>query len=355
MSLCIFRHAHIHDSRPRSRAATHRLVRTVGVGLVLALTVTLVTLAGSRTPTAASEQGENAAPARSGAIQLGDGRRRVCAVSTRGIPRCGMFVGASVGLNAIPKPFERQVGRLGVHRSFYQASQVDRALRTVRRDLRAGRVPWISFKLPYGWAEMADGQGNAWAAGIARRLARVDGPVWVAFHHEPELDGDIRLWTRTQEQLAPVVRRLAPNVAYSIILMGWHQFYGEAQYSLGSLWPRTKVDILGLDLYNYYGVAERGGNDPPNMKEMYFRKAARWARRHDVAWGLSELGWTDTMSRRNPRWLARTYRDLRRTGAIAGSYFNSHPSNAVADWRLDTALRRRGYARVLDRSLHLRR
>ena len=49
---------------------------------------------------------------------------------------------------------------------------------------------------------------------------QLDGPVWLAFHHEPEGDGDLRAWTAMQARLAPIVRETAPNVAYSIILTG---------------------------------------------------------------------------------------------------------------------------------------
>ena len=116
-------------------------------------------------------------------------------------------------------------------------------------DLAHQRVPWISFKLPYSWAEMAAGRGRR--LGPRRGPAgspRLDGPVWVAFHHEPEGDGqDITHWTAMQERLAPIVRSAAPNVAYTVILTGWNQFYGPKDYSLTSLWPRdTKIDLVGL-------------------------------------------------------------------------------------------------------------
>ena len=40
-------------------------------------------------------------------------------------------------------------------------------------------------------------------------------------------------------------------MAYSIVLTGWNQFFGPSQYSLDSLWPKnTKIDLLGLDIYN---------------------------------------------------------------------------------------------------------
>ena len=39
---------------------------------------------------------------------------------------------------------------------------------------------------------------------IATKLSKLNGPVWIAFHHEPENDGDITLWTKMQARLAQV-------------------------------------------------------------------------------------------------------------------------------------------------------
>ena len=36
-------------------------------------------------------------------------------------------------------------------------------MRLAEADLAAGRLPWISFKLPYSWPDMAAGKGDAWA------------------------------------------------------------------------------------------------------------------------------------------------------------------------------------------------
>jgi hypothetical protein len=144
---------------------------------------------------------------------------------------------------------------LGIRRTFWGGSTVDKAVATAKGDLAKHRLPWISFKLPHSWSDMAAGKGDAWVRGLATKLAALDGPVWLAFHHEPEGDGNIKQWTAMQAHLAPIVRSIAPNVAYSIILTGYHQYYGDAQYSLESLWPKnTKIDLAGFDIYNQYGV-----------------------------------------------------------------------------------------------------
>ena len=270
---------------------------------------------------------------RPAAGRLSDG----CELNARGVPRCGTLVGAAYGSNTDPTAWERRLGRsLGVRRTYYSPDKVPQAIGDVKADTRVGRVPWISFKLPYSWADMAEGRGDAWAQDLARRLAEVDGPVWLAFHHEPENDGRMSDWTRMQQRLSPMVRRLAPNVAYTIILTGWNQIYGPPWLSLDSVWPRdTPVDLVGFDVYNDFGVVRNGRTDHSVTKLAgeYFVHFEEFSKRYGVPWAVAETGITDAYGRRNPRWVQQTYRELVAHNGVALIYFNSH-LNSDATWRL---------------------
>jgi hypothetical protein len=263
-----------------------------------------------------------------------------CPYSKRGIPKCGVLLGAAYGSNTDPTAWERSMGhRLGVHRTYYGPDEVALAVRTARDDVAHQRVPWISFKLPYSWGEMAAGQGDAWARDLAQQLATVDGPVWLAFHHEPEgdtTDGDITEWTAMQQRLAPIVRSTAHNVAYTIILTGWNQFYGPKEYSLSSLWPQdTKVDLVGFDVYNRYGAEAYGRTvtERTRFKTRYFGKFEKFAQEHDMAWGLAETGNTDRSAAVEPKFVQHLYNGVRKHGGVAVTYFNS-TLNSTAPWRL---------------------
>jgi hypothetical protein len=260
-----------------------------------------------------------------------------CRYNPRGIPRCGVLLGAAYGANSDPILWEREMGhRLGVHRTYYAGYEVDEAVETARIDLMHQRVPWVSFKLPYTWGEMAAGQGDDWARELADAFSKLDGPVWVAFHHEPEGDGDIREWTAMQERLAPIVRAAAPNVAYSVILTGWNQLYGAEHFSLESAWPDTRIDLVGFDVYNKYGVVENGlvVDERTQFKRDYFTKIERFAEQHDVAWGLAETGHTDLSAQVEPKFVQHIYRGVRNHGGVAVAYFNTD-LNSIADWRLN--------------------
>jgi len=262
-----------------------------------------------------------------------------CAYSSRGIPACGAYLGQTYGANQDPAEFERNLGRrLGVHRLFYRADQVASAVTMARQDLASGRLPWVSFKLPHSWGAMAAGQGDAWARDLAQRFAQLDGPVWLAFHHEPEYDGDIVEWRQMQERLGPIVRSGGTNLGFSVIVTGYHQFYGEEQFHLDNMWPRgIKVDVAGFDIYNQYGVVKDGEENTTgtDLDAWYFSKIRPWAEKEGVAWGLGETGYTDKAAERDPGWIRRTHRELEAAGGVAFAYFNT-TLNSIAPWTLDT-------------------
>lgn len=274
---------------------------------------------------------------------------RDCRLTERGVPPCGALVGATYGANSDPAPFEEALGhRLGIRRTFWGPGQVTSAVRTAREDLEAGRLPWMSFKLGHSWSQMASGAGDDWVRDLADRLRTVDGPVWVAFHHEPEGDGDIAQWTAMQERLGPILRSRAPNVGFTVILTGWHQLYGEKQYALESLWPDTEVDVAGFDIYYSYGTVKNGVQvtKKVDIGSAYFAPIAAWAERQGVAWGLAETAVSDKASEDLPTVLRDHYDALVKHGGVAYSYFNTS-LNSKSSWQITTARKQEQFRDVI--------
>jgi hypothetical protein len=277
-----------------------------------------------------------------------------CSYDNRGIPgSCGAYLGSAYQSNTDPSSWENTMGqRLGVRRTYWGGSQVDKAVATARADLADGRLPWISFKLPYSWGDMAAGKGDAWTIDLATKLSRLNGPVWLAFHHEPEGDGNIKQWTAMQARLAPIVRSYAHNVAYSIVLTGWHEFFGEAQYKLDNIMPKnTKIDLLGLDVYNRYGAPTNGKiqTTRSNLDRDYFAPTSAWAAKHDMAWGVAETGYTDKSATDDPTWIQQTYNELKARGGVAFTYFNSN-LNSTANWALSTTAKKNQFTTAIKKS-----
>jgi hypothetical protein len=272
-----------------------------------------------------------------------------CAYDRRGIPACGAYVGAAVGGNTDPASFESQIGRrLGVRRTYFGPTQVASAVSVAKGDLAKGRLPWISFKLPQSWARMASGAGDAWTVDLARRLAQLKGPVWVAFHHEPEGDGPIADWTRMQERLGPILRSNAPNAAFTVVTTGWNQLYGPSQYRLANIWPETKVDVAGFDVYSFAYTYKNGvlRTSPMHARRDYFEPFQRWASSVGTRWALAETGYTDLAARHDPDWVRQTYVELVATKGIGMAYFNS-ALNSTEPYTLGTAAKRADFAAAL--------
>jgi hypothetical protein len=269
------------------------------------------------------------------------------AVSSRGIPATGhALFGAAVGSNADPAVFESQVGqRLGVRRTYWGPTNTAAAIRNARYDLATGRLPWMSFKLPYSWDRMAAGEGDAWVKDLTTQLSKLPGPVWVAFYHEPEGKGPIGDWKKMQEHLGPIVRSMAPNVAFTVVLTGWNQLYGPDQYHLDAIWPNTKVDVAGFDIYNSYGLTINGKlrTTPTDMRGAYFQPIGAWAKSKGIAWGLAETGINDKAAADYPGLIQKTYAEMVATGGVAFSYFNTN-LNSSSTWAITTAAKRDQFA-----------
>lgn len=276
---------------------------------------------------------------------------RSCVSNAMGIPSSGAYVGAAVsGTQSLPALEHRMSAPVAIHRMYFRADQVDYAISKVKKDLAVGRLPWISFKMPYSWADMAAGRGDAWVEDLADQLASVGGPVWLAFHHEPETDGPIQDWKRMQQHLAPIIHDRTNNVAYTVILIAWTVFFGPNEYRIDSIWPGDQyVDILGVDVYNEYGA--KPSRDMLDI-DRYFQAIGGWAGKHNVPWAIGETAYTASAARVNPNWLQREYASLKAEGGIALSYFDSS-LNSIANWTLDDRTRLSDFRAILAKSTRL--
>ncbi len=207
--------------------------------------------------------------------------------SGRGIPLQGQVLLGSCSGNSSQDPVPQEAvfgGRFGVHRTYWQGTQQSGAVSRAGADLAAGRLPWVSFKTPgLSWAQMASGAGDAWARDLAARLGALPGPVWVAVNHEPENDAQVMSdWKAMQQRLSPIFRAY-PNIAFTIILMGYHQFAAptiDPTLSMRALYPGPgTVDVVGFDPYNNYGTLNSKGTTNTTFTELktYYTKIAAWA------------------------------------------------------------------------------
>jgi hypothetical protein len=291
----------------------------------------------SASPTASPPPTASPSPTTSPTATVPPDSSSGCVSDPMGIPRSGAYLGAAVNGTRDIGGLEKQLGQtLALHRTYFRGDQIDKAVRQAKSDLALGRLPWISFKAPYGWSEMAAGVGDGWTTQLADGLKTVPGPVWLAVHHEPEKDGDMAQWTAMQARIAPIIHARTDNVAFSVIYSGWNTF-GAGKNTIATKWPGDQnVDILAIDAYNDMGAVRDGRVGTKSLDiRAYYEKMAAWANAHGTkGWAIGETGQTRQAASDDPQWLDRAFRDMIALGGSGLSYYDSS-ANSVSDWTLD--------------------
>lgn len=144
--------------------------------------------------------------------------------------------------------------RLGIYRSYWQASQTASMVAVCKRDTTAGRLPFASTKLPATWADVASGRQNKWLHATMDGLATVPGPVWLCLHHEPY--DDQGLGQSPHDYVAMYRRAYAvkpSNVAMVPILQAApfdSTVNGHADIT--PWYDASVTDVVGIDTYNHW-------------------------------------------------------------------------------------------------------
>lgn len=228
--------------------------------------------------------------------------------------------------------------RVGIYRSYWQASQTASMIAVCHRDVHAGRVPFASTKLPGTWADVASGRQDAWLVGMMNGLATVPGPVWLCLHHEPYDDMGAG---QTAADYVAMYRHAYPlkprNVAMVPILQSAPfdtTVYGHADITP---WYDPRVtDIVGIDTYNHwYPGGTNKWRDPQTMA-LFFDVLAKFGK--PIA--LAEFGVrTDPAAPgRAAAWMREFRRILVLRGdVVAMSFFDSAQNvfDGGTAWTLD--------------------
>jgi hypothetical protein len=314
------------------------LVGVMAIGLVTALTHSTNSVGGASPRV--SRSGSDLALSAS-----------ACVSNKLGIPSPGTaYAGGVAGGNVSLASRERSYGRsLGVHRTYWSAGQVNSAVKAARSDVAAKRVPWMSFKLPGTWKQMAAGTYDSWALGLIKQLDAVPGPVWIAFWHEPENKSqNVTDWTKMQARLMRLVKNKSDNIATTMIVMGWWQAAGNKPHlKLERLWPgEGLIDIIGMDPYNFYST-ESNGRTVSRMSDFrpWFNTFNNFAKAHRARWGVAETGYTNQAAAKDPAWIVRFYKQLIAANGIAMSYFDTTLNTGGYSWPLDDAAKRAQFAK----------
>jgi hypothetical protein len=265
------------------------------------------------------------------------------------LPSVNFVVGGAYLSNTDPAPVE---GRAGVPfetvRNYYSSTGVGSAITRVKANIAAKRaVSHVSFKLPYSWAQMANGAGDVWAKDVSAKLqAAIAGTphvVRIAMHHEPENDTGTNAgntvagrdaWKNMQARLAPFFDK--PGIQYILVLMGYHSFS-----TASSLYPLWKLDAcvpntpaikgIGYDIYERFG--SEGATHWTNW-DSYMSQIKAFHGPRNLAWGLSETGVSATGFSAKTTWFSEMISRLKANGGSWFDYFNTN-LNSVSAWYMD--------------------
>lgn len=277
-----------------------------------------------------------------------------------GDPGSNLYVGASTqsaetGIEAL----EKQLGvAVEVHRSYFVATQSVAALHSKRAghpdhpyfigvheqlvhvqaaanalatqaatDLKAGRFPMLSIKLPGTWGSVAAGAQDTWLKGLLTALGTVQGPLGLCFHHEPFDDKGAANSGMTSGDYVAMYDHAAPLKTANTSLVPILQSApfdgtGPVQGNILDWYSKTSTDIAGIDCYNHWSVGK-----PDNA----------WRTPQQVAVCLSQLAalgkpvavaeWGVRTDPRTPgkaaQWMADFITYVLGQGAVFASYFSS--------------------------------
>lgn len=246
-----------------------------------------------------------------------------------------MYYGASTEQDV--SVWESRMGqRLALHRTYYKANQVDRMVKVARADLSARRLPHVSTKLPGGnWAAVAAGKHDDWLREMADKLARLDRPIFLTFHHEPENNANRTTrrptdFVEMQTRIIRVFASRAPKVTIVPVLQGW-SFSKYNRRSHPERWDVPDAKVYGVDVYNPFS-----SNDPkwvPFQEKLDLIRP--YAKGRPIAIGEYGCRNDPENPERAAQWMRDAFRYGRHHNVVSMSYFNSSRHSPEGSWALE--------------------
>ena len=257
-----------------------------------------------------------------------------CQEQFPGDPCAGtMYYGASVE-GGDPRTLESEVGApLALFRSYMQATTpASKFASRAAADVAAGRIPLISSKVPGTWAQAASGAQDTWLIDRIKALATVDGPVWLALHHEPRNDGDPADWVKMQQRARTLIDQYSTNIALVGILNGWDFLEKNGNPERWYHPVGTGVDIMGFDSYNPWSPTNGMSWKSPETTMSPGLAIQKWG--YPTLVGETGVRTDPANPGKAAQWLADTYKFAVDHDFVGVSYFDSGANSPDGTWDL---------------------
>ncbi len=253
-----------------------------------------------------------------------------------GDPGAGnLYYGAKV-YDGLVRWENRTLGRpVSVHRSFYQAYQMDLLVRQARRDIRHSRLPHVSTKPPDTWNSVAVGNHDEWLNLLAYRLRRLGSPVFFTIHHEPEDNAagwgmQPSDWVEMTSRVVSIFSRRAPNVSVVPVLMSWT--FDPRSGRNPDDWFVPSAPIFGVDIYNPWS---RTNGLPWETFSSQLQATVAHAHGRPIAVGEYGCRTDPSNPGRAAEWMRDAFDSARANNVVAMSYFNTWENAPDGTWELD--------------------
>jgi hypothetical protein len=257
-----------------------------------------------------------------------------CSARFSGDPCTAVYFGAAA--DGGPTSLELQAGhKLSLYRSYMQAgTPTKRFVSRATNDIANGRIPLISTKVPGSWAAVAAGRQDAWLLQRIRALAKVNGPVWLALHHEPTGDGAPADWVAMQKHARKLIDANSKNIALIGILNGWEFIKPGGHPAAFNMPVGSGVDVMGFDNYNPWSAT--------NGKKWLSASKVLSPAVTIAKWGyptlVGEYGVRTDKAHpgRAARWMSNAYAYATAHHFVGMAYFNSGLNSPDGTWVMDT-------------------
>ena len=212
-------------------------------------------------------------------------------------PKNGIYFGARVGQRGSESMqdsmvrVEGQIGRkFAIDHAYYQW---DKAIPTAYESwtVSQGRIPFINWKMPSSWSQVASGSQDAWIVTRAKAFKSFGYPVYLAVHHEPENDpgyGSTADYVAAWHRIVDIFRQQGvSNVAFVWNMMAW-SFDPRSGRTATDWYPGDNyIDIIGADGYNW---APAKAGSKWTMFAPIFTSVNQFAEAHGKPWMVVEYG-----------------------------------------------------------------
>lgn len=229
----------------------------------------------------------------------------------------------------IPHETDARVA-VGLRRTFWRLDQSAKIISTCKVDHAAGRLPWISIKIPVTWQAASTGSIDAPLKRLIDALGALGKPVWFTVHHEPEGgngtpfpdngEGTEIHWRNMQSRVRSLIDAAkVTNIAFAPILMAW-TFDSRSGRNPNDWWVDGIWDFAGID--HYVDISATSMLTPMWVKAKAFYDA-QGLKIAVGEWGNKDHGISGTVE------MQEWYDHLRNNNVVGAAYFDTNLNGGV--------------------------